>query len=108
MLTKPEFVTVTLNKAATATDFARILKNKHLIYSAKILRFIIRAQGLSQQLKAGIYQIQVGETALQLLHRVSIGDVMVLKFSIIEGTNQQKVTEDLLKALIYNTNPIAG
>lgn len=103
-LKNPEMI-ITLDKSASAYQFARILKQKKLIRSMKLFLLIIRAEGLANQLKAGVYQIKPGETATQLLTRVVAGDVLTQNFSIIAGTTQQKITQDLMHApyLEYNT-----
>lgn len=97
-------ITLKLDPTTTATQFANTLKEKGLIQSTKPILTLIRYQGLSQQLKAGVYQLKPGETSLQLLKRIANGDVLVFKFIIIEGTTQKKVAEDLAHApyLKYN------
>lgn len=89
---------IKLDKAASAHQFVNALKNKQLINSTHLLLSVIRFKGLSHQLKAGIYQIKPGETALQLLDRVIAGDVLVEYFTIIEGTTQQRVNKELMNA----------
>jgi len=93
---------ITLNRAVSASQFVRILKEKKLIHSAKLFLAIIRVTGLSQRLKAGVYQIKPGETAIELLYRVVAGDVLTLNFTIIAGTTQQKVAQDLMSAAYLN------
>ncbi|HAU0988355.1 TPA: endolytic transglycosylase MltG, partial [Legionella pneumophila] len=82
-----------------------ILQDKKLIHSAKFFLLIIRFEGLSHQLKAGVYQITPGETAMKLLHRVVAGDVITQNFTIIEGSTQQKVDYDLRQANYLKYNP---
>lgn len=91
-------VIISLDKSVSAYQFVHTLKAKKLIHSAKLLLLIIRLEGLSHQLKAGIYQIKPGETATELLHRIVAGDVIKQNFVIIEGTTQQKVVQDLKQA----------
>ncbi|KTD06424.1 periplasmic solute-binding protein [Legionella gratiana] len=98
-------VVITLDRTATASQFVHTLKEKNLIPSRSPLLMVIRFTGLSSKLKAGIYQIKPGETALQLLHRVVDGDVLTQNFTIIAGTTQQKVTQDLAKAAYLNYQP---
>ena len=66
---------------------------------------LIRLTGLSSQLKAGVYQIKPGETTLQLLYQVVAGDVLTQNFTIIAGTTQQKIAQDLAKATYLNYDP---
>lgn len=96
---------ISLDRSASAYQFVHLLKEKKLIRSTRLLLLIIRFEGLSQQLKAGVYQINPGENALQLLHRVAAGDVVTQNFTIIEGTTQQKVTQELIKANYLHYHP---
>ncbi|WP_454780912.1 endolytic transglycosylase MltG [Legionella sp. WA2022007384] len=98
-------VVITLDRTATASQFVKILKDKNLIRSSSMLLMIIRFSGVSSQLKAGVYQVKPGETAMQLLHRVVAGDVLTQNFTIIAGTTQQKISQDLLKAAYLNYHP---
>lgn len=89
---------INLSRATSASQFVQTLKDNHLIHHQKPLLLIIRATGLSQKLKAGVYQIKTGETALELLYRIVAGDVLTQNFTIIAGTTQQKISQDLAKA----------
>ena len=91
-------ITLKIDRASTAAGFVHLLEEKHLIQSGPFFLAFIRFQGLSHQLKAGIYQIGIGESAHQLLHRVVQGDVLKASFSIIEGTTQAQVSDSLAKA----------
>lgn len=95
-----------LENAASASQFVHILKENHLIHRQKPMLLILRITGLSQRLKAGVYQVKPGESALQLLHRVAAGDVLIQNFTIIAGSTQQKIAQDLINAayLDYHTN----
>lgn len=95
-------VVITLDRTTTASQFVQTLKERNLISAGTPLLMVIRYTGLSSQLKAGVYEIKPGETALQLLHRVVDGDVLTQNFTIIAGTTQQKVTQDLIKAAYLN------
>lgn len=97
-------VIITLGKSASATAFVYALKDKKLINSTKPLLSLIRLKHLSHKFKAGVYQINPGETLAQVLDKVLAGEVIKLNFKIIEGTTQKKIAEDLLRApyLEYN------
>lgn len=96
---------ISLDRTASASQFVYILQQKNLIRSTKPLLLMIRLTGLSSQLKAGVYQIKPGETAMQLLGRVVSGAVLTKNFTIIAGTTQQKVGQDLMKAAYLNYSP---
>ncbi len=98
-------VIITLDRTATASQFVKTLKEKNLIHSSSALLIMIRSSGLSSQLKAGVYQIMPGETAMQFVHRVVAGDVLTQNFTIIAGTTQQKISQDLAKAAYLNYRP---
>lgn len=98
-------VLITLDKATSASQFVKTLKDKNLVRANFPLLMMIRIFGFSSQLKAGVYQINPGETALQILHRIVSGDVLTQKFTIIAGTTQQKVIQDLAKAAYLNYHP---
>lgn len=89
---------ITLEPATSASQFVRSLEEKKLIYAPKRFLALIRFKGLTNQLKAGVYQIKPGETPNQLLYRVVAGDVLFNKFTIIAGTKQEKIAQDLTQA----------
>ncbi|MGM9453128.1 endolytic transglycosylase MltG [Legionella bozemanae] len=91
-------VIITVDRAASASQFVKNLKEKNLIHSSSMLLMMIRYSGLSSQLKAGVYQLNPGETPMHLVHRVVAGDVITQNFTIIAGTTQQKISQDLMKA----------
>ncbi len=98
-------VIISIDHSVSASKFASLLQEKHLIYSPRLFLLIIRFEGLSHQLKAGVYQINPGETAMQLLRRVVAGDVLTQNFTVIEGTTQQKIAQDLMHAQYLEYHP---
>ena len=93
---------VRLDKSTSATSFAHALKAQNLIKSEQLFLALVRAQGLSQRLKAGIYQVKAGETCWQFLNRVAAGDVIIESFRIIEGTTQRQIAANLSQAPYLN------
>jgi UPF0755 protein len=89
---------IRLDKSTSARSFVRVLSTHHLIQSPRLFLALIRLEGFTSQLKAGIYQVKSGETAPQFLHRVVAGDVLMESFRIIEGTTLRQVTNNLKKA----------
>lgn len=98
-------VIITVAPSSTAYQFAHQLEEKKLIQSSKLLLAYIRYKGWSNQLKAGIYQIEPGETVASFVSRVIAGDVLIQKFGIIAGTKQDKISQDLTNAPYLNYNP---
>ena len=104
---------VRVDKFTSASSFVHLLKSQHLIQSERLFLALIRMQGLSHRLKAGIYQIKEGESAHAFLYRVTEGDVLTVSFSIIDGTTQAQVSHALASAayLVYHAtdwSTIAG
>ncbi len=91
-------VIIQLDKSTTATSFVRTLKAQGFIKNNRFFLLLIRLQGLSSHLKAGIYQVSPGESAQQFLARVIAGDVLKGTFRIIEGTTQYQVSANLQHA----------
>lgn len=98
MLKNAAPVTIHLDKYTSASSFVRTLKQQHLIKSERLLLALIRLRGFTSQLKAGIYQINEGDSAYGFLLRVVDGDVLKKSFSIIEGTTKNQVDANLATA----------
>jgi UPF0755 protein len=98
-------VIITLDRTTSASQLVQILKDKQLISANSPLLMMIRYRGLSSKLKAGVYQIKPGESAMQLITRIVNGDVLTQNFTIIAGTTQQKISQDLAKAAYLSYRP---
>lgn len=96
---------VTLDKKTTAFSFAHDLTSKYLIQSPRLFLWSIRIQGLSNRLKAGVYEIKPGETAQQFLMRVVSGDVLIIPFRITDGTTQRSVAAQLAQQPYLSQQP---
>lgn len=96
---------ISIDRSASAHNVVKLLTDKKFVHSSRLLLLIIRFEGLSHQIKAGVYQINPGETVMMLLHRIVSGDVLTQKFTIIAGTTQKKVSQDLNNAKYLNYNP---
>lgn len=95
-----------IDKSTSASAFVNLLQSRKFIQSKRIFLYYIRLRGLSHQLKAGLYQIEPGETAVHFLNRVIAGDVIKKSFRIVDGTTQRQVAADLAAAeeLIYKAS----
>ena len=96
---KNEPVIVRIDKNTSASSLVQILKSRHFIQSKRLCLTFIRMRNLSQQLKAGVYQIIEGESVAHFLYRVAAGDVLTESFSIIEGTTAAQVSLNLEHAM---------
>ena len=95
---KSEPIIVCIDKFTSASSFVHMLKTRNMIQSEGLFLALIRIQGLSQRLKAGVYQVNAGNSAQQFLYRVIDGDVLKETFRIIEGTTQAQVSTSLESA----------
>ena len=91
-------IRVRLDTATSATAFVRTLSAQHLIHSQQLLLYLMRIQGLASQLKAGIYQVNPGESAQHFLLRVVAGDVLIESCAILVGTTQSQISARLAQA----------
>ncbi len=98
-------VIVHLHQNTSAFQLVQTLKDKNLIKAQKPLLIMLRIKGLSQRLKAGVYEVKPGETAMSLFNRIVDGDVVTQNFTIIAGTTQQKITQDLMNAPYLDYQP---
>lgn len=99
-------VVISLGPAESALQFVKTLKEKQLIRFTKPMLLLIRLKGTSAKLKAGVYEVNPGDTAVQLLTKVVAGEVLSKNFTIIAGTTQKKVSQDLQHAAYLIYNPI--
>lgn len=83
---------------SSASSFVKQLYDLKLIRSKKLLLSLMHIQGYHKQIKAGIYQIEPGESAQQVVQKIVEGSVLVLPFRIIEGTTLKQVTSNLKNA----------
>lgn len=89
---------MTIGKSTSAYQLVRWLNNQHLVRSNRLLLLLIRCEGWSQHIKAGVYQINPGETVMDLLRKIVAGDVITRKFTIIAGSTEKKVAQELERA----------
>ena len=93
-----ESIIIRFDKATTANGLVRIMRAQGWIGSERLWIAWIRFQGLSGKLRAGIYQVQPGESAQHLLLRIVAGDVLRKSFMIRPGTTVNQVSKDLTAA----------
>lgn len=93
-----ESVIIRVDKATTANALIRMLHNQGWVGSVPLWTGLVRLQGLSGKLRAGIYQVQSGESAQHLLQRIVAGEVLHQSFMIRPGTTVYQISKDLLVA----------
>lgn len=98
-----ESVIIRVEKSTTASALVRTMHAQGWIGSIRLWTTLIRFQGLSGKLQAGIYQVQPGESAQHLLQRIVAGDVLRQAFMIRPGTTVAQISKELSTApyLLY-------
>lgn len=93
---------ITLPRATTASQLVQKLQQQNIIKYQKPYLYYLRFTGLAAKLKAGVYEIKPDNTPAVLFDRIAKGDVLTRKFTIIAGTTQQKISQDLSQAAYLN------
>ena len=93
-----ESVIIRVEKSTTAQALVRTMYAQGWVGSVRLWTYLIREEGLSAKLRSGIYQVQVGESAQNLLHRIVAGDVLRKSFMIRPGTTVSQISKDLQMA----------
>lgn len=93
----------------SAGAFVATLTQAKLVSSRVALLGIIRLRHASNRIKAGLYRIKPGQTAIQLLNQVLAGEVVVQSFRIVEGSSLQDLKTRLSQAvhLKNNSDPLS-
>ncbi|MCX7091129.1 MAG: endolytic transglycosylase MltG [Legionellales bacterium] len=93
-----ESVIIRVEKSTTATALVRMMYAQGWIHSIRLWSYLIRVQDLSGKLRAGIYQVQSGESVQDLIYRIVAGDVLRKNFMIRPGTTVSQISKDLQAA----------
>ena len=94
---------IVINQSTTARSLIKQLHEKQLIQSPRLMLLLMKLQGTTTSLKAGIYEIYPSDSAVQFLYRVIDGDVLKETFVIIEGTTLSTVNANLKTAPYLKT-----
>lgn len=105
MTTEGKSSIIEIRANSTATTLVQALYDNGYIQSKSVVQNYIKYKGLANQLKAGVYQIEPGESALDLINRIVAGNVLTSTFQIIEGSNAYQVKQKLGQALYLNYQP---
>lgn len=95
-----ESIIIRVDKSTSATALIHTMRAQGWINSERLWSYLIRMEGLSSKLRAGIYQVHPGESVQQLLQRIVSGDVLRKSFMIRPGSTITQITQDL-KAAAY-------
>lgn len=96
-------VVLIINKKTSASELAQTLKEEQLISSKFIFLAPVHFKRITHRLKAGIYEVNPGESILQLINKIVSGDCLIEAFTIVEGTTLEQIKTKLLQApyLLY-------
>lgn len=100
---QPVIFTVNANQSAAA--LVKRFTLKQWVRSPWIMRCIIRILGYDRSLRAGVYRVEVDQTAMQFLQTIVDGGVLRLPLRIREGTTYLDV-QTLLNQAPYLSNKI--
>lgn len=89
---------IEIKKNSPASDLVKTMRGKGLIHHPSFFLFTLKLLGLSEQVKAGVYDVTPGESAIDFLYRVAEGDVIKKSFTIIEGSTIWQVSKKLASA----------
>lgn len=100
-LTRPiitsAFITIELKPHSSANTLVQSMYDQGLIGSKELFLKYIQYKHVANKIKAGVYQVIPGESAIQLIARIVAGDVLKLPFRIVEGTNLNQIKTNLEK-----------
>ena len=88
----------------SALKFMMQLKDLNLVSPRCPLLRYMQWYGYTQRLKAGVYQINPGDTPAQLIQHIVAGDVIVKSFKIIEGTTLEDLKHNFSQAPFLQFN----
>ncbi|MCC5792510.1 MAG: endolytic transglycosylase MltG [Legionellaceae bacterium] len=99
-----------LTRKSSAKDFSLQLAQEKLITHPDLLYYILRINGRSSLLKAGVYTLYPGDTLASLVERVCRGEVTSFAFTIVAGTRWSAVQKKLksLPWLTYDEDELQG
>lgn len=80
----------------SAGRLAQELHQQHLLQHPHVFKLVAYLQGATRNLKSGEYQITPTMTAIELLHNITQGKVIIHDFTIIEGWTFAQVKNALL------------
>ncbi len=88
---EPEIIPVQVADGDSSEDIGRKLEDAGVIQSARLFRVLAALMGLEDNLEAGDYDFQQGETALAAVRRISEGRTRSLQITIPEGWRLEEI-----------------
>jgi UPF0755 protein len=84
---RSDTITFSIPAGASLRSAAQIVENAGVDMPAWQLELLGRAKGRSSKIKAGSYEIESGLTAMDLLDKLTRGDVLFSELVLVEGKN---------------------
>ncbi|MCW8450830.1 endolytic transglycosylase MltG [Legionella quinlivanii] len=100
---KPFIIEIKPN--STASAIVHQLKTQGFIESEQILLNYIKWKKIAAQFKAGVYEIEPGDSALDFLEKIIQGKVLIESLAIIEGTTLAQVEKQFTQTPYLYFNP---
>lgn len=94
----PSKVTVEIKSGMNTWQIAGLLKNRNIIRSKNMFVFIAKYRKKTEQLKAGVYELDSSETVSRILDSLLDGKVKLRRVTIPEGLTIRQTAELISKA----------
>lgn len=92
---------LSIEEGDSSLKITKELYNSKLIHSKRFFQLLLKFHGNTNKIKHGIYEINDGMTATELMERIVAGKVKMVSFTIPEGYHNRQIAE-----LLENRNLI--
>ncbi len=95
---KPQKKIIEIKPGMGTNQIASMLENSGIIKSAKGFAVIARARGISKELKAGEYELDLSRTPAEILKDILKGKVKLRQVTVAEGLTIKETAANIMKA----------
>lgn len=95
-----ESITIEVRPGSSLTTIANNLHSLNLVESPQLLTLYGRITGIAASLQSGEYELTTGTTPIEFLQKMSRGDTLQYRITLVEGWTLQQA----LKEIWSNTN----
>jgi len=88
---------IDIKKGTSLSSLVTQLHNEKIISNPILVRTALRIMGQEKKIKAGVYELQSGDSLLELMGRITQGKVKLHAFTIVEGENFSQIIKKLKK-----------
>lgn len=99
---------VEIPHGATSGEIASLLERRIVIRSDKLFVIAVVLEDLDNKLKSGEYEIKAGMTLDQIINLIALGEVLLRKVTVPEGTTLYEISEILQKQKITDSKKFLG